>query len=174
MSEYRLGPILSSGKRSFFSRLVFPALLPLLILLMMPLQLLAGEPAAFSDWAKTARIAGSATWIGMEASEINTVLTNMIAQNVTVIEADSDLSMYLTDAEFEQELALMRDFATAAHSRNLRVVWYYPALEVLTANGVNLANQLGWPTKCFLWGCRTGILGRRWYGECLDVTIVTV
>jgi hypothetical protein len=74
-------------------------------------------------------------WTGMTLQEIDQVLSDLVAQNVTVIEADSDLSNYLTDAQFEQELALMRSFTTEAHKRGLRVVWYYPSLEVITVNG---------------------------------------
>jgi hypothetical protein len=40
----------------------------------------------------------------------------------------------MTDKEFEKEVALMRRYSAAAHRLGLRVVWYYPVLEVLTAN----------------------------------------
>jgi PKD repeat protein len=103
---------------------------------------LAAEPAAFSSWAKTAKLGGAAVFIGMTAQEMDQVISNMVAQNVTVIEADSDLSNYLTDAEFEQELALMRSFAAAAHARGLKVVWYYPSLEVITVNGKNIQQTM--------------------------------
>lgn len=102
----------------------------------------AAEPAAFSTWAKTARIAGAATWVDMTTAEINSVINKMIAQNVSVIEADSDLSMYLSDAEFQKEIDLMKRFADAAHGKNLKVVWYYPAFEVLTANAASTANTM--------------------------------
>jgi hypothetical protein len=98
----------------------------------------AAEPSAFSSWAKTAKLGGAALWFGMTPEEIKQVLSNMVAQKVTVIEADSELSNYLTDAQLEQELTLMRSFAAAAHLRGLRVVWYYPSLEVITLNGKNI------------------------------------
>ena len=103
---------------------------------------LAAEPAAFSSWAKTARLGGAALFVGMTAQEMDQVISNMVAQKVTVIEADSELSNYLTDAQFEQELALMRSFATAAHARGLKVVWYYPSLEVITVNGKNIQQTM--------------------------------
>ncbi len=98
----------------------------------------AAEPTAFSNWAKTAKLGGAALFTGMTELEMDQVLSDLVAQKVTVIEADSDLSNYLTDAQFEQELALMRIFSTEAHKRGLRVVWYYPSLEVVTVNGKNI------------------------------------
>ncbi len=96
----------------------------------------AAEPTAFSSWARTARIGGAAVWQGMTDAEMNTLLNELATQNVSVIEADSDLSNYLTDAEFNQELTLITTFSQKAHAHpnNFRIVWYYPALEVLTAN----------------------------------------
>ena len=102
----------------------------------------AAEPAAFSNWAKTAKLGGAALFTGMTPQEIDQVLSDMVAQRVTVIEADSDLSNYMTEAQFEQELALMRNFAAAAHVRGIRVVWYYPALEVVTVNGKNIEQTM--------------------------------
>ena len=102
----------------------------------------AAEPSGFSNWAKNAKLAGASVWTGMTQQELDQVITDMVAQKVTVIEADSDLSNYLTDAQFEQELALMRRFTTEAHKRGLRVVWYYPTLEVLTPNGKNIENTM--------------------------------
>ncbi|TYP74450.1 MULTISPECIES: beta-galactosidase trimerization domain-containing protein [Nitrosomonas] len=102
----------------------------------------AEEPAAFNSWVKTARIGGAELFTEMTAQEMGQIISNMVSQKVTVIEADSNLSSYLTDAQFEQELALMRSFAAEAHKRGLRVVWYYPSLEVLTPNGKNLEHTM--------------------------------
>ncbi len=117
----------------------------LLMLLLMQISTLslsthghAAEPTAFSSWAKTAKLGGAAVFTGMTQQEMDQVLSDMVAQKVTVIEADSDLSNYLTDAQFEQELTLMRNFSDEAHKRGLRVVWYYPSLEVVTVNGKNI------------------------------------
>ncbi|MCK5919171.1 MAG: tandem-95 repeat protein, partial [Cocleimonas sp.] len=98
----------------------------------------AAEPSAFQSWAKTAKIGGAAIYTGMTSTEMNQILDNMISQHVTVIEADSDLSNYQSDAKFELELVLIRKFTDAAHQRGLRVVWYIPALEVITMNGKNI------------------------------------
>ena len=96
----------------------------------------------FEPWAQTARVAGASVWVGMTQTQVNNVITNMSAQNVSVIEADSNLSNYMTDAEFDQELALMRQFSTAAHAKGIRIGWYYPTFEVLTENGANIAHTM--------------------------------
>ena len=102
----------------------------------------ANQLAAFNSWAKTAKIAGAAVAVGMTDSEISQILDNMVAQKVTVIEADSDLSNYQSDSRFQLELDLIRQFSSAAHQRGLRVVWYFPALEVITVNGKNLPHTM--------------------------------
>ena len=77
----------------------------------------ADEPPAFTSWAKSARLAGAALWIEMTDSEINNVITNMVNQNVTVIEADSNLSEYLDDTQFAAELTLITRVSTLAHAQ---------------------------------------------------------
>jgi hypothetical protein len=98
--------------------------------------LAASSPAPTPSWIGTARIAGLELYADMPDSEINNGLAALAAQGVSVVEADSDLSNYLTDEEFEQEIALMRRFNAAAHRVGLKVVWYYPPLEVLSPNGL--------------------------------------
>jgi len=111
--------------------------LVLLILIYLSINTLifAAQPTAFSSWAKTAKLAGAPIAVGMSAAEINTMLDKLVQEGVTVVEADSDLSNYQSEAQFELELALMRQVADASHKRGLRVVWYFPALEVITLNG---------------------------------------
>ena len=102
----------------------------------------SAQPTAFDSWAKTAKVGGAAIAVGMSAAELEQMLDDLVAQHVTVVEADSDLSNYQSDAQFELELALMRQFADAAHKRGLRVVWYIPALEMITINGKNIPNTM--------------------------------
>ena len=113
-----------------------------LTLLSLPVRVMAEQPAAFSTWAKNAKLGGAAVWQGMTPAELDQLLSDMVAQNVTVIEADSDLSNYLNDTQFEQEMELIRSFTAEAHKRGLRVVWYYPSLEVVTPNGKNIAETM--------------------------------
>jgi hypothetical protein len=85
-----------------------------------------------AEWLSTARIGGAELFSEMTESEIVKVVDQLHAEHVSVIEADSDLSRYLTDVEFDAEVALARRFTEIAHRKGMRVVWYYPALEVLS------------------------------------------
>src|SRR5437660_548318 len=86
------------------------------------------------EWLRQARVAGAQLFSDMSAHEIEATVSALSAQHVSVIEADSDLSRWLTDGEFERELALMRRYSDAAHGSGMRVVWYTPTLEVLSAH----------------------------------------
>jgi hypothetical protein len=98
-------------------------------------QLLAEDISSVTaDWLRSARIAGAELFSEMTDREITKNLLALADQNVSVIEADSDLSRMLTDREFAAEIALMRRYSEAAHRFGMKVVWYYPALEVLTPN----------------------------------------
>jgi hypothetical protein len=90
--------------------------------------------AAPAPWLGQARIAGADLHSRMTADDIAQNLKTLVEQNVSVIEADSDLSRFLTDAELETELDFMRRYSSAAHELGLRVVWYCPVLEVLSQN----------------------------------------
>jgi glycosyl hydrolase family 42 (putative beta-galactosidase) len=92
------------------------------------------EEALVPGWLGRARIGGAELFSEMTAAEIAKSVAMLADQNVSVIEGDSDLSRLLTDKEFDAELGLMRRYSEAAHQRNMKVVWYYPALEVLTPN----------------------------------------
>lgn len=96
-------------------------------------QPIAPEPP--SDWPVVATVGGAAVHRLDDESEWIAILNRLVQENVSVVEADSSLSEYLSDEEFEAELAMMRRFAQLAHERNLKVVWYYPSLEVITPNG---------------------------------------
>lgn len=92
-------------------------------------------PKPPADWESVATVGGAALDRQDDETEWVALLDRLVAENVSVVEADSSLSEYLTDAEFEGELAMMRRFSELAHERNLKVVWYYPSLEVITPNG---------------------------------------
>jgi hypothetical protein len=64
---------------------------------------------------REARIGGAELFADMTDAEIASNLASLAAQNVSVIEADSDLSRMLTDREFAAELELMRRYCKAAH-----------------------------------------------------------
>jgi hypothetical protein len=87
-----------------------------------------------ASWIAHARIAGAELFAEMTPDEIAENLSALADQNVSVIEADSSLSRLLTDREFNGEIALMRRYCEAAHRLGMKVVWYYPTLEVLSSN----------------------------------------
>ena len=91
-------------------------------------------PVLSAPWLGQARIAGADLHAKMTDGEIAENLKALLEQKVSVVEADSDLSRFLTDEEFEAELDLMRRYSRAAHELGLRVAWYYPVLEVLSQN----------------------------------------
>jgi hypothetical protein len=84
------------------------------------------------SWLAHARIAGAELFPEMTDSEIIRNLSRLVEQNVSVIEADSNLSRLLTNAELQEEIAFMRRYCDKAHQMGVKVVWYYPTLEVLS------------------------------------------
>jgi len=86
------------------------------------------------SWLNEARIAGAELFWDMTDQEIADNLKSLADQKVTVVEGDSDLSKLLDEKEFENEISLIRRYSDTAHRMGLKVVWYYPALEVLTPN----------------------------------------
>lgn len=98
-----------------------------------------GEPIpgfAYSDkWIYNARIAGAEMFKDMTDIEIYQRLAEMKAQRVSVIEGDSELSNYFTIAQFDSEMTFISRVSRIAHALDLKLVWYYPSLEVLTPDG---------------------------------------
>jgi hypothetical protein len=88
-----------------------------------------------ADWMRVARVAGAAVDVQDDEAEWALLLDEAVARHASVIEADSSLSDYQDDARFDTELAGMRRFAKMCHDRNLKVVWYFPSLEVITPGG---------------------------------------
>ena len=94
-----------------------------------------GQTLTMPDWVSTARVAGLSIQSSASANEIATEVTRRKNENVSVIELDTSLSRYLNDAEFQVELNFIQAVVQAAHQEGLKVVIYYPALEVITPNG---------------------------------------
>ena len=93
-------------------------------------------------WARRARVGGLSLQSTASASEVTQKVTERKNQNVSVIELDSTLSQYLSDAQFDVEVAFIDQVATEAHTQGLKTVIYYPALEVVTPNGETLPNSM--------------------------------
>jgi hypothetical protein len=92
----------------------------------------AAPPGA--RWLAQARIAGLDFSSG-DPSEFDRALDMAAASGASVIEADAALSDFMTDAAWEEQMSLLDDVAARSHARNLKIVWYYPTLEVVTPEG---------------------------------------
>ncbi len=83
-------------------------------------------------WMFHARIAG------LDLSEpggADALFDQVVRSGASVIEGDSVLSDYLALDEFDRQAVQIDRLAKKAHARNLKLVWYYPSLEVLTSDG---------------------------------------
>jgi hypothetical protein len=90
------------------------------------------HPAPYTGpaWVRDARIGGCDA--SLDPPELAAALDAMASQGVSVIEFDSVLSFYLTDAQFEEEAQILDEAAKAAHARGMKAVIYIPTLEVMT------------------------------------------
>ncbi|MFH9424005.1 hypothetical protein [Streptomyces sp. NPDC017529] len=106
-----------------------------------PAATAAGPPApapgaAFPDWARYARIAdGTFDDDADPVRDMKPVIDKLKAQHVSVIEVDTILSNWLPDAEFTAHTAQLKRFSDLAHAAGIRVVVYYPSLEVISVGG---------------------------------------
>ena len=99
-------------------------------------ELLQRSGIEYPDWMIEARIFGlPITGLRVDPIELGMDLDAVIKQGANVVEADSRLSDYISDEEFETELQLIKDSAAMIHDRGMKVVWYIPSLEVITPNG---------------------------------------
>ena len=101
----------------------------------------AGQPASpfdsspIPDWVRMATIGGFDAWVEMENHEIDALISLRTNENVSVLEVDSGLSNYLTDAEFQTQVNFLTNVANRSHAAGLKAVVYYPSLEVTPPNG---------------------------------------
>ena len=105
--------------------------------------ILAAQGESYDEWIKTARLGGLALEPGASQGEINVQVAAYRDQGVTVIELDSGLSNYLDAAQFAAQVTHIDLVAQRAHLDGLKVVIYYPSLEVLTPNGANINQTMG-------------------------------
>ncbi|PJN04943.1 hypothetical protein CG740_03465 [Streptomyces sp. CB01201] len=91
---------------------------------------------SFPDWARYARLAdGTFDDDADPQRDMLPVINRLKAQNVSVIELDTVLSNWLTDQEFAAHMAKVKSFVALAHTAGLRVVMYYPSLELISPGG---------------------------------------
>ena len=95
-----------------------------------------------ADWVRVARVAGAPLDVEDDEAEWTAWLDRAVRAHVIVVAADSSLSAYPDYDRFQRELDLMRRFTTLAHDRNLKVLWYFPSLEVITPDGETLDHSM--------------------------------
>jgi len=99
--------------------------------------LLSTTSLATESWLYSGRIGGTYIYNQMSQADLTALLDERAAQNVSILELDSQLSYYLTDQEFDQEVAFLDQAAILAADRGMRSVIYYPSFEVLTKNAID-------------------------------------
>ena len=102
-----------------------------------PIESDPSAPAStqFSEWSRHARLANATFGEDPEAEELQEIVANLRNEKVSVVETDTQLSDWLTDAQFEDALNDIRSFNRAVHAGGMKVVWYYPSLEVISIGG---------------------------------------
>ncbi|WP_372405850.1 beta-galactosidase trimerization domain-containing protein [Streptomyces luteireticuli] len=95
----------------------------------------AVKQGVFPDWARFARIADGTFDEDADAAQMKPVINTLKAQNVSVIELDTVLSNWLTQADFDDHMKRVKNFTGLAHAAGIRVVMYYPSLELISVGG---------------------------------------
>lgn len=84
------------------------------------------------DWFRGARVAGLATYAGVTPCDVRADIARMADERVTVVEVDSELSSYLDEPAFAEQIRVVDLVARECHALGMRCVAYYPVLESLT------------------------------------------
>jgi hypothetical protein len=92
---------------------------------------------ATDPWLYSGRIGGTYIYNAMSEADLIALLEQRAAENVSILELDSQLSYNLTDEEFDNEVAFLDQAAELANARGMKAVIYYPTFEVLTKNAID-------------------------------------
>ncbi|MET9417633.1 hypothetical protein ABZY03_26295 [Streptomyces klenkii] len=96
----------------------------------------AARQGLFPEWSRYARLAdGTFDEDADPLRDMKPVITALKAQNVSVIELDTVLSNWLKPAEFTEHMGKVKSFVELAHAAGIRVVMYYPSLELISVGG---------------------------------------
>lgn len=87
------------------------------------------------DWVRQGRVAGLSLQVTADDNTIEAEVLRLKSQNVSVVELDTALSRYWTDEEFQVEVDFIRRASQVIKANGMKVVIYYPALEVVTYDG---------------------------------------
>lgn len=93
--------------------------------------LVADDPGP--RWLHQARIAGI-DFSDPEEQDVDALLNAAVRAGASVVEGDSVLSDYLLGPAFERRIGQIDLVAQKCHDHGLKVVWYMPSLEVVTAD----------------------------------------
>lgn len=90
-----------------------------------------------SRWSRHARIANAAG-LGEDPTEeeMRQIIRVLLTQHVSVVEADTVLSDWISEEEFHLMMVAARHFNGMVHGAGLHVVWYYPSLEILSSDAI--------------------------------------
>src|SRR3954452_1612529 len=99
-----------------------------------PPQQYAGV-GGFGEWSRHARLANASFGEDPLLDEMESTIRELKAQNVNVVEVDTRLSDWLTDDDFDSTMAIAAQLNRLVHREGMQVVWYYPALEIVSIGG---------------------------------------
>ena len=99
--------------------------------------LLSTSALATEAWMYSGRIGGTFIYNAMSDADLGALLDQRAAENVSILELDSQLSYYLNDQEFDAEVEFLDKAAEFAQARGMQAVIYYPTFEVLTRNAID-------------------------------------
>lgn len=94
------------------------------------------------EWIRHARVAGLGVSVTMPVDVAEKSLDGLVNQGVTAVVIDSSLGEYLSDELFTVQIDFARKVTDIAHRKGLKVLWYYPALQVTTVQGKVLQSTM--------------------------------
>jgi len=100
------------------------------------------QAAPIPDWAIKARVANMEPDIEQTDAELDALIAQRKAENVSVLELDPGFSEYHNDAAFTARVDLVQRVTAKAHAQGMKTVVYITALEVNTVNGETLPNSM--------------------------------
>ncbi len=93
-------------------------------------------------WMQHGMLAGLPIYQGMRDDEIDGAITDLVNQHVDVAIADSALSDYQNDDQWQAQMNLFSRVAQKVHDRGLKIVVYLTTLEVQTVGGRLLRHSM--------------------------------
>lgn len=98
----------------------------------------------FAEWSYATSMCGIYVETSLTQKERKSLIQAKIDQGCSTILYDSPMSSYYRpDAQFEEELQWIGNFSADAEELGVKVMIYYPSLEVITENGENLDDTFG-------------------------------